>query len=254
MGGYPVLDLTIRKVEPNAPVALAVPETARSTAERVVAEKVTEGVWFLGGGSHNSILIELADPMLLVEAPLSEARVGAVFEQAKALVPNKSIRTVVNSHQHFDHAGGLRAAIAEGATIVTHADNAAYYERAFTQPSTVGPDRMAVTGKRPVFRTVNERLDIGDATRAIELHRIAGGPHSESMLMVWLPLERLLIEADAYSPLPPNTPPPATPNASHVNLIDNIERLKLDVDRILPLHGRVAPVGDLCATARRAKP
>lgn len=34
-------------------------------------------------------------------------------------------------------------------------------------------------------------------------------------------------------------------SANHVNLIENIERLKLSVDRILPLHGRVVPLADL---------
>ena len=71
------------------------------------------------------------------------------------------------------------------------------------------------------------------------------------MLMVYLPKEKLLIEADAYTPAAPNTPPPTTPNANNVNLIDNIERLKLGVDRILPLHGRVVPVTELYAAAQR---
>jgi hypothetical protein len=84
------------------------------------------------------------------------------------------------------------------------------------------------------------------------LHRIAGSVHSDSFLMVYLPKEKLLIQADAYTPLPPNTPPPATPNANNVNLIDNIERLKLGVERILPLHGRVVPVDALYAAAGRS--
>jgi hypothetical protein len=54
-----------------------------------------------------------------------------------------------------------------------------------------------------------------------------------------------LIEADAYTPAAPNTPPPAQPNANHVNLHDNIERLKLAVDQILPLHGRIVPLAEL---------
>ena len=85
------------------------------------------------------------------------------------------------------------------------------------------------------------------------VHKIVGGPHSDSMLMVHLPKEKLLIEADAYTPSAPNTPPPP-PNANSVNLIDNIERLKLEVDRILPLHGRVVPVAELYAAAQRNPP
>ena len=71
--------------------------------------------------------------------------------------------------------------------------------------------------------------------------------------MLYLPKEKLLIEADAYTPSPPNAPVPATPNANNVNLIDNIERLKFDVAKILPLHGRVVPVGELYTTASRKR-
>jgi glyoxylase-like metal-dependent hydrolase (beta-lactamase superfamily II) len=255
-GGFPVLDLTIKDVQPNAEVAaLAVPDAARNTAERVTSEKVADGIWFIGGGSHNSVAIEMADHMVLVETPLGDARTLAVIEHVKGLVANKPIRHVVNSHAHFDHAGGVRAAVAEGATIVTMAGNVPYFERVLAQPSALRPDRLAQAGAKPRLQGVpGDKGVLSDATRTIELHRIVGGPHSETMLMAYLPKEKLLIEADAYTPLPPNTPPPATPNTNNVNLIDNIERLKLSVDRILPLHGRAVPVADLYATAGRAAP
>ena len=83
------------------------------------------------------------------------------------------------------------------------------------------------------------------------MHRIVGGPHAVSFVMVYLPRERLLIEADAFTPPPPNTPPPAVANANNMNLVDNIERLKLSVDRILPLHGRVVPVAELYVATQR---
>jgi glyoxylase-like metal-dependent hydrolase (beta-lactamase superfamily II) len=251
LGGQPVLDLAVKEVQVNPTLALQVPDAARNAAERVTAEKVADGVWFLAGGSHNSVLIELQDQLVLVEAPLNDARSQAVIDHAKGVVPNKPLRSVVNSHPHFDHAGGVRTAVAEGATIVTLADNVPYFERMFAQANRVRPDRMAAAGKKPVFRAAADRLDIGDAARPVVIHKIVGGPHSDSMLMVHLPKEKLLIQADAYTPAAPNTPPPATPNANNVNLIDNIERLALDVDRILPLHGRVVPVTELYAAAQR---
>ena len=88
----------------------------------------------------------------------------------------------------------------------------------------------------------------------VEVHRIVGGPHNDGFLMVYLPRERLLIEADAFTPAAPNTPPPAVPNANNVNLVDNIERLKLTVDRILPLHGRIVPLSELYTVAQRTPP
>ena len=71
--------------------------------------------------------------------------------------------------------------------------------------------------------------------------------------MVYLPKEKLLIEADSFTPGPPNSPPPAQLNPNNTNLVDNLAKLNLAVDRILPLHGRVVPVSELYA-ATGAKP
>jgi glyoxylase-like metal-dependent hydrolase (beta-lactamase superfamily II) len=254
MGGFAVLDVAVKEVQVNPPLEMTVPEAARNVAERVVAEKVADGVWFIGGGSHNSVAIEQPDGLILVEAPLNDARAQAVFEQAKALAPGKPIRTVVNSHQHFDHAGGVRAAVAEGATIVTQADNVSYFERVFAQPNRIRPDAMARSGKKASFQPVVDKLEIGTAARPVEVHRIVGGSHSESFVMVYLPKDKLLIEADAFTPPAPNTPPPAVANANNLNLLDNIERLNLAVERILPLHGRVVPMSELYAATQRTPP
>jgi glyoxylase-like metal-dependent hydrolase (beta-lactamase superfamily II) len=254
IGGYPVLDLTIKEVQPNAAVAIAVPDAVRDPVERVTADKVADGVWFLGGGSHNSVLIERADHLVLVETPLNDARTAAVIAKAKEVAPGKPIRYAINSHQHFDHAGGVRAAVAEGATIVAQASSASWFEQVFKQPNALRPDRLAQSGQKPSFTAVAEGVELPDAAQPIRLHRIAGSVHAESFLLVYLPKDKLLIEADAYTPLAPNAPPPSPPNANNLNLIDNIERLGLQVDRILPLHGRVVPVADLYVTAGKTPP
>ena len=75
--------------------------------------------------------------------------------------------------------------------------------------------------------------------------------HARGFMMVWLPRERLLIQADAYTAGAPNTPPPAQPNANHVNLVTNIERLKLNPERILPLHGRIVALSELYTAVGR---
>jgi glyoxylase-like metal-dependent hydrolase (beta-lactamase superfamily II) len=254
IGGYPVLDLTITEVQPNAAVAIAVPDAVRDPVERVTADKVADGVWFLGGGSHNSVLIERADHLVLVETPLNDARTGAVIAKAKEVAPGRPIRYAINSHQHFDHAGGVRAAVAEGATIVAQAAAASWFEQVFKQPNAMRPDLMAQSGKKPTFTAVAEGVELPDAVQPIRIHRIADSVHAQSFLLVYLPKDKLLIEADAYTPLPPNAPPPSPANANNLNLIANIERLGLAVDRILPLHGRVVPLADLYVTAGKAPP
>ena len=244
-----MLDLTVRDVQPNAPADIQIPDLVRSASERVTVDKVADGVWFVGGGSHNSVAIEMKDHMILVEAPLNEGRTGPVIDEVRKLAPKKPIRYVINSHQHFDHSGGLRTAAGEGATIVTQAQNKAYFERAFAVPNTISPDRLAKSGKRAQFLGYDERLTLSDGTRRVELHHIVDSHHTDSFTMVYLPKEKLLIEADAFTPGAPNAPPPKQPNPNHTNLIDNLQRLNLAVDRIVPLHGRVVPVRELYTAA-----
>ncbi|MFG6430624.1 MBL fold metallo-hydrolase [Roseateles sp. LYH14W] len=250
-GGHPVFDLTVSEVQVNPPLDIAVPDNVKAHAERVVTEKLADGVWFLGGGSHNSVLVEMSNHVVLVEAPLHDARSAVVLAEVRRLVPGKPLKTVINTHHHFDHAGGLRAVIAEGATLVTSQLTKPYYERVLAQANTVAPDALARSGRKPEILGVDGQLALVDGERRIEMHAIVGSQHSQGFLMVYVPHARLLIEADAYNPAPPGSPPPARPSDSNVNLVENIERLQLPVERIAPLHGRVVPYGDLLTVIGR---
>src|SRR4030095_7459697 len=78
-GGFPTLDLTVREVVANAPADIALPDAVRTATERVTVDKVADGVWFIAGGSHNSVAIEMKDYLILVEAPLNDGRTLPVF-------------------------------------------------------------------------------------------------------------------------------------------------------------------------------
>ena len=247
-GGFPTLDITVTDVKANAPVDIAVPDPVRqasSVYSRVATQMVADGVWFLAGGSHNSVVIEMKDHLVVVEGPLNEERAVAVMAEARSLAPGKPIKYVVASHHHFDHSGGLRAFAAEGVTVVTHDSSRAFLEQALGAPATVQPDRMAKSGRKPVVEGVRDKRVMTDGTRTVEILHIAGNAHCEGLLMVYLPKEKLLSEADVFTPPPPGTTPPMPPSPFTVNLIDNLKQLNLTVDRILPLHGRVVPVADL---------
>ena len=244
-GAFEVLDWTVTEVTADSALDITVPDNVRSALENVTIDKVAEGVWFLAGGTHNSVAIEMATQIVLVESPLYDGRARAVFEAANKLVPGKKVQTVINSHHHFDHAGGLRAAVAEGAQLITSAMAAPYYERVFANPNRVAPDRLAQSGKTARIVGVTVKTVLQDPVRPVEVHELQGSLHAQGFLMVWLPKERLLIEADAYTPGPPGAAPPPVPNLLQVNLVQNIERLGLAVDRILPLHGRVVPLSEL---------
>lgn len=256
-GGYPVLDVTVSSVTANPAVDLPVPESVRAFTPppvNVDVEKLANGVYYFKGGSHHSLVIDQRDHIVVVEGPQDEARSLAVIAKVKETIPNKPIRYLVNTHVHFDHSGGLRTYVAEGATIVTHEMNRPYYEQAWQAPRTLNPDALAKASKPAVFETFRDKHVLTDGKRSIEVHLIAGNGHNDAFAMVYLPSEKILSMVDAWAPLPPNAPPPAAPSPFATNLYENIQRLKLDVRQIAALHGPgVATIADLRNAVGQAK-
>jgi glyoxylase-like metal-dependent hydrolase (beta-lactamase superfamily II) len=251
-GGFPTLDVTVTDVKPNVAVDVQVPEGARAAAGfygKIATQMVADGVWYLTGGSHHSVVIEMKDHLVVVEGPLNDERALAVIAEARTLVAGKPIRYVVASHHHFDHSGGLRAFAAEGATVITHESNRTFFEGSLAAPATVAPDHMAKASRKPVVEGVRDRRVLSDGSRTVELHHIAGNAHADGLLMVYLPKEKLLSEADVFTPPPAGTPPPMPPSPFTVNFAENLKRLNLAVDRLLPIHGRIVPIADLHTAA-----
>jgi hypothetical protein len=138
----------------------------------------------------------------------------------------------------------VRACVAEGATILTSTDNKPYYEKVWAMPHTLSPDRLAKAPKKPVIEAVADKRVLTDGTQTLELYRLQGSNHTDTMLLGYLPKQKVLIEADVYNPAAANAPA-APPTKENINLNDNLKRLKLDVQQITPLHGRLVTIADL---------
>jgi glyoxylase-like metal-dependent hydrolase (beta-lactamase superfamily II) len=248
-GEHPVLDITVSGVKTNGAADISAPAEAGAAAPpvAVTVEKLADGVYYLKGGTHHSVAVDQKDHIVVVEGPQNEARSSAVIAKVKETIPNKPIKYLINTHVHFDHSGGLRTYVDEGATIVTHEANKAYYEKAWAAPHTINPDKLAQSKKTATFETFEDKHVLSGAHQ-IEIHKIAGGGHNDAFAMVYLPKEKILIEGDAFTPLAANAPPPPAVNPFAVNLDENITRLKLDVKQIAALHGpRLATMADLKA-------
>ncbi|HEX5608368.1 MAG TPA: MBL fold metallo-hydrolase [Candidatus Binatia bacterium] len=114
--GLATLDLTVTAVRANPAADIGIPDHVRNNPVPVQSEKVADGVWYITGVDNNSVLIEMKDYLIVVEAPHGERRSLAVLEEIKKLVPDKPIKYLVNTHHRFDHASGLRTYAAEGVT------------------------------------------------------------------------------------------------------------------------------------------
>ena len=266
-------EYNVTDVKANAAVAtMAVPDAVRAAVVapvKVESQKLADGVWLIGGGTHNSVLMEFKDFAAVVEAPQNEARSLAVIEEVNRLTPNKPIKYVVNTHHHFDHAGGLRTYLSQGTTVITHESNKQYYMDImfYPAPRELQPDRMALynpmymISRRPApLETVASfaggpgggaaKYVVSDGERVLEIFHVqdmayeledpsyAQGNTSADMLMVYLPKEKILINADLYSPPAEGAPMPK-PTPAMRTLYQNMLKQKLDVARHVPIHGRV---------------
>ena len=226
LGGHPVLDINVAEVKANGVAAIKAPDNVGAApAITVAVSKLADGVFYLTGGTHHSVAIEQKDHVVLVEAPQSEARAQAVVDKVKETIPGKPIKYLINSHAHFDHSGGVRTLVAEGATIVTHQGNVDYYKKAWAAPRTLNKDRLAQAPKAAKFESFSSKHVLSDGKRQIEVYPIAGNTHNDAFALIYLPAEKILIEGDAYTPLAANAKPPATPNPYAVNLQQNIETM-----------------------------
>jgi glyoxylase-like metal-dependent hydrolase (beta-lactamase superfamily II) len=241
-GGYPIFDLNVSDVKANAAVNIqpaqgrgGAPAAAAAPASAATSEKLGDGVYLITGG-YAAIAIDFKDHITIIETGQSEPRGLAVIAEAKRLIPNKPVKYVVNTHCHIDHSSGLRAAVAEGATILTHQLNKAYLEKTLSLPHTLNPDKAQQNGKKPVVEAVGEKRVLTDGTHVVELYHLQNFGHHDGMLIAYLPKEKVLLEADGYNPQPTTATPPSPPSPFTVSLLDNIRRLKLDVQRIVPVH------------------
>ena len=242
-GGYPIFDLTVTDVKANAAVNIQPPQGRGAAgggggapaAAQATSEKLGDGVYLILGG-YAAIAVDFKDHITIIESGQSEARGQAVIAEAKRLIPNKPITYVVNTHSHVDHSSGLRAAVSEGPTILTHQLNKAYLEKTLSLPHTLNPDKAQQNGKKPVIEGMGEKKVLTDGTHVVELYHLQNFGHHDGMLIAYFPKEKVLLEADGYNPQAPNATPPSPPSPFTLSLLDNIRRLKLDVDRIVPVH------------------
>jgi len=239
----PTLDITVNSVQPNAAVAIEAPANVQSAPMtppplRVEVSKFADGVFFFWTPNARNWAVDFGDHIVVVEGQGSEARSLATIEEIKKAIPNKAIRYVINTHAHYDHAGGLRTYVAQGITVVTHEKNKEFYEKVWARPRTIAPDSLSKSPKAAVFETVSDKKVMSGGGKTLELYYMKGTSHNMYNLMVYLPQHKLVFWGDGYNP-----PDGAeardlarTPEQT-IDLYRVITERNLDVQTIAPAHG-----------------
>ena len=239
--GYPTLDIVVSDVTPNAAVTIDAPVNVQQAAApplRVGVEKLADGVWYFSTPNARNWAVDFGDHIVVVDGIGSEARSLAVIEEIKKAIPNKPIRYVINTHAHYDHAGGLRTYVAQGVTVVTHELNKPFFEKVWARPRTIAPDSLSRAPKAATFETVSDKKVMTGGTKTIEIYHMKGTSHNVANLIVFMPREGLVFWGDGYNP--PEGDDPRDPGRTPEQMIDLyrvITMNNLDVKTIAPAHG-----------------
>jgi glyoxylase-like metal-dependent hydrolase (beta-lactamase superfamily II) len=246
-GGWPFFEVNVTQAKANPPdVATLVPAPTPAGGGgappappplTVTSEKLGDGVYRLttGPGSYDSVIVEFKDYVMMLEAGQSVTRAVAYIAETKKLIPNKPIRYVMNTHPHADHTGGLPALVAENATIITQKNNVEFLEKALNTPRTLLNDPLAQNPKKVKIEAVTEKKVYSDGTGTVEMYHVYPVPHSNGLLIAYIPKEKVLFQGDF-------TVTPGQPANDHVKaLFPILEKLNLDFDRYINVHASAAP-------------
>ncbi len=245
-GGSPILSLAIASAAagaatlPNKPPAS--PRPPAPATEGPKFKEIGKGIFAILGG-YQSVAVEFDKFSVVIDGLQNDARAQELIKLTKEAIPNKPIRYVVSTHSHFDHASGLRQFAAEGATILTHEMNAAFFQKALSTARTlrVKPTEPNVVSVK--VQGIKGHYEIKDAAgQSIDLYALAPNAHAADMLIADLPASKTVVEADELEPwINPVFGGKNGPHPFLVHLDGELKQLKIDYQNFVPVHAPPMP-------------
>lgn len=156
--------------------------------DNVTIEEIAPGI-FLVPSTHNNLIIEGPEGLALVDASWYPERSHTLLARMGERWPEKPIRYLVLTHHHIDHTGGMRPVIEAGASVVTSEKNAGYFREVFE--STMAQSVNLIE--------VGQFLSLDGIGREIHAYDVYT-EHADGMIAAYVPDEKLLFNADLFSP------------------------------------------------------
>src|SRR5215831_14254574 len=251
---YPQFDLHVtRNAVDSDDADLAAPAEVKAmslppaAAISVNAKEVGKGIWWLAGsGNHRSILFEFADHLVLFEAPVNEVRTKAVIDTARSLRPEKPLTHVIVSHHHFDHSGGLRAAVAEGLTVITYRGNVEFFKDLVARKHSLVPDTLEMNPKPLKIEPVDDEMTLKVNAMEVRLYHLKENPREGTNLFAYVPRDRMIVQADMY-----DSGWIRHPWGNNFAYNAGLRKLNIAVD--VPVHGEIQTYDDVLKTIASKK-
>lgn len=207
--------------------------------------ELSPGVQHVTGGLNHSLLVEMRNHLIVFDAPVSDGHSKWVLDTARTKYPGKPVKYLVLTHHHMDHAGGLRAYAAQGATIVAGRGTAAHYKRVLAAPFTRNPDLAPRDLRATPIVEVRDKHVLTDGSREVHVYVIEPNPHADGLLIGYLPETRLGFVTDIWSP--GVGAPPDKLNPALAALVAGVKRAGISPQRFAGGHGAVADYAPLAA-------
>ena len=207
--------------------------------------ELAPGVQHQVGGTHHSLVVEMRDYLIVFDAPVTDGQSNWTINAAKEKYHGKPVRYVVMTHHHMDHAGGIRAYAAQGATLVVGKGAGDHYRRVLAAPYTRNPDLASRDLSRTPIIEVAEKHVLSDGKREVSAY-ITDNPHSAAYLIGYISDARLAFVTDIWSPgvqLPPKM------NPALASVVNTVKKAGIQPLTFAGGHGSTAPYALLAALA-----
>lgn len=209
-------------------------------------QEVAPGVHHVVGGSHNSLIVEMSDFLVIFDAPVTDWQSAWVMSTVKSRFPGKPVRWVVLTHHHMDHTGGVRGLLVDGGTLVVGAPARAHFVKVLAAPMSRNPDLSARSFAAIQIMEVTASNVITDSRGRQVMMYVMDNPHAKGMMMGWVPDAKLGYVTDIWSPGPPL---PAKPNPGLVAVVNTVKKAGLQPERFAGGHGSTSDYASLARLA-----